>query len=69
MLMQIDTPRLTIIPLNYMQLQLYVKADGLLEVELGLEPKPRLIPSDLAEAFEQDIFFAQIVGEMWFYYL
>ncbi len=53
--MQIDTPRLTIMPLTYKQLQLYVRADGLLEAELGLEPKPRFIPSELAEAFEQDI--------------
>ncbi len=67
--MQIDTPRLTIIPLNYKQLQLYIKANGLLEAGLGLELKPRLIPLELVEAFEQDIFFAQIVGEIWFYYL
>ena len=53
--MQIDTPRLTIIPLTDNLLQLYIKADGLLEAELGLEPKPRFIPSELAEAFDVDI--------------
>lgn len=53
--MRIDTPRLTIIPLTYNQLQLYLKADGLLETELGLELKPRIISLELAEAFEQDI--------------
>lgn len=52
---RIETNRLEIIPLAYNQLQLYVKADGLLEAELGLELKPRLIPLELAEAFEQDI--------------
>ncbi|MGE0078098.1 MAG: GNAT family N-acetyltransferase [Bacteroidales bacterium] len=51
----LETERLNIIPLTYNQLQLYVKADGLLERELGLYPLIRFIPDELVDAFENDI--------------
>lgn len=53
--MKIITSRLEIIPLSYNQLQLYIQANGLLEVDLGLKPLAREVPFELAEAFTTTI--------------
>lgn len=51
----ITTTRLTIIPLNYVQLQKYLENDFSLEKELHLEKIARQIPPALMEALKNDL--------------
>lgn len=58
--MRLETDRLSLLPLNYEQLALYLRADGSLERSLGLAPRPRPIPEELLEAFRDDILPAML---------
>ncbi len=51
----IETERLRILPLNLDQLKKYLRPDQTLESELRLNPSPREISPDLAEAFETSV--------------
>ena len=51
----IETLRLTLKPLTYDQLLLYIRCDHSLESELGLNPSDRTIEPALVEALEQTI--------------
>lgn len=65
----IETKRLLLIPLTYGQLLNYLKADGSLEKELGLQARPREISQELMEAFQFAILPAVAIGaEQSFYY-
>ena len=57
----IETERLLIKPLSHDELLLYVKLDNSLEKRLGLHPHPRLLPTELKEALEQQI-LPQVAG-------
>jgi ribosomal-protein-alanine N-acetyltransferase len=50
-----ETNRLVIMPLNQTQLAKYIKCDGSLEKELGLEKSSRSISNDLQEALQNTI--------------
>ena len=66
---RIETKRLLLIPLNYRQLLSYLKADGSLAKELGLQARPREISPELMEAFHFAILPAVAIGtEQSFYY-
>lgn len=51
----IETKRLTLLPLNYQQLNKYVLCNGSLEKELGLVRSLEVIPDELAEALSRTI--------------
>lgn len=51
----IETERLIIMPLEYPQLEKYLKNDNSLEAELKLNKSKRTIPTELVEALEKDI--------------
>lgn len=51
----IETKRLMIQPLTYMQLVKYINADNSLEAELNLLPSKRTVSPELQEALEQTI--------------
>lgn len=53
--MEVETNRLTILPLTYGQLVKYVQCDNSLEIELGLHAGERIMPPALKEAFEETI--------------
>ena len=50
-----ETDNLLLHPLTHSQLLKYIKADGSLEAELGLNGTPNSIPAKLKEALEKDI--------------
>ena len=58
--MRLETARLSLFPLTYEQLGLYLRADGSLERSLGLVPRARPIPAALVEAFRDDILPAML---------
>lgn len=51
-IIQLETPRLLLLPLSHQQLLLYIKNDHSLEADLGLLPQQRDISPDLQEALE-----------------
>lgn len=51
----IETERLILKPLSYLQLLKYIKADNSLETELNLSETSRTISPELKEALEQTI--------------
>lgn len=51
----IETPRLTLMPLTYEQLLLYILSDNSLEASLHLNPTIRHISPELKEALEETI--------------
>ncbi|GAA4317985.1 GNAT family N-acetyltransferase [Flaviaesturariibacter amylovorans] len=51
----LHTPRLRLLPLSYAQLEAYIRNDGALERELGLEPHPRSLDDALADALTHTI--------------
>ncbi|MFD2512265.1 GNAT family N-acetyltransferase [Pontibacter locisalis] len=53
--MKLTTDRLLLLPLTHNQLELYLQADNKLEEELGLARAQRVIPQELAEAFQETI--------------
>ncbi|SDD24847.1 GNAT family N-acetyltransferase [Williamwhitmania taraxaci] len=53
--MIIETPRLTIFPLTFDQLVLYLRDDSQLERELNLNEAVRVIPQALLDAFNETI--------------
>ena len=53
--MTLETPRLTIFPLTYDQLVLYLQDDSQLERELNLNETVRIIPHALLDAFNSTI--------------
>lgn len=69
--MTIETERLRIMPLFLSQLHKYVASDGSLEAELNLNPSPRDMSPDLAEAFETSILpnMADPKKNYWYYTL
>lgn len=53
--MQIETSRLTLIPLTYDQLLLYYREDPMLDKSLGLNPAARVVEPELKEALAATI--------------
>jgi predicted acetyltransferase len=51
----IESEHLIITPLTYNQLLKYIKLDGSLEVELGVEPVRRVMSDDFKDAIEKSI--------------
>ncbi len=53
--LQIETPRLILLPLRYGQLRKFLNNNLALEKELGLQPQPRVLSEKLEEILEEEI--------------
>jgi ribosomal-protein-alanine N-acetyltransferase len=54
-MVMLETPRLYVIPLTYLQLLKYGKSDGALEAELGLTRSEKFMTAELRQTIEKNI--------------